>query len=98
LHSRGALILSIYAEAESQLAGWSAEWNRLDEETSARVPVVWGHVSEDDEVIDMMMTGLIGNYPNPFNPETVISFQLSVCAYRGVRYERTTCANFVRWQ
>jgi len=34
-------------------------------------------LTELDEVERPMITGLVGNYPNPFNPETVISFSLA---------------------
>jgi len=34
-------------------------------------------LSENDEVIVPMVTALAGNYPNPFNPETVIRFSLA---------------------
>jgi len=33
-------------------------------------------VSEDDMVGVVLVTGLIGNYPNPFNPMTVIQFSI----------------------
>ena len=33
-------------------------------------------ISETDETIDIAKTELWGNYPNPFNPETVISFSV----------------------
>ena len=44
-------------------------------------------VSEYDPIEIPLVTSLIGNFPNPFNPETNISFQLSVDSYQGVRIE-----------
>jgi len=34
-------------------------------------------LSDSDEVVVPMVTSLVGNYPNPFNPETVIRFTLA---------------------
>ncbi len=36
-----------------------------------------GAVSTDDETAPALLTKIIGNYPNPFNPETTISYVLS---------------------
>ncbi|MCL2065347.1 MAG: S8 family serine peptidase [Candidatus Cloacimonetes bacterium] len=36
------------------------------------------YVSEDDEIHPPLTTELLGNYPNPFNPETTISFNIAV--------------------
>jgi len=43
----------------------------------ASEPVTVQPVSENDEVVVPLVTGLGGNYPNPFNPETVIRFVLT---------------------
>ena len=63
--------LTIYAVAPSKPTGWHNAWNPHDR------PVHWGStISEIDEVIDVFTTNLHGNYPNPFNPETMISFSV----------------------
>ncbi|MCL2063102.1 MAG: leucine-rich repeat protein [Candidatus Cloacimonetes bacterium] len=67
---RDCPILTIYAEAESQPEGWQEGWNIDDR------PVIWGSVSEYDDYV-VARTELIGNYPNPFNPETTISFSVA---------------------
>ena len=67
----GCSNLTIYAEVESQPPGWNPNWNPDDR------PVIWGYVSIKEEVPEMITTELIGNYPNPFNPETNIQFSLS---------------------
>ncbi|MCL2064421.1 MAG: S8 family peptidase [Candidatus Cloacimonetes bacterium] len=40
------------------------------------VDVLVGEVSEDIHSLEIFITSLIGNYPNPFNPETVITFSM----------------------
>jgi hypothetical protein len=62
--------LIIYAEALSQPAGWHPNWNIHNRQ------VVWGHVSDTDLTEVAYTTGLVGNYPNPFNPETTIQFSV----------------------
>ena len=36
------------------------------------------YVSDDDDIQPLLITELLGNYPNPFNPETTISFNIAV--------------------
>ncbi len=37
----------------------------------------WGGVSSDDPSVNPVISGLLGNYPNPFNPTTTIRFSLA---------------------
>jgi len=39
--------------------------------------IVMSTVSDSDEVAVALATGLVGNYPNPFNPSTVVVFSLA---------------------
>jgi hypothetical protein len=49
--------------------------------------VKYDPVNESDTVEIPAVTSLLGNFPNPFNPETSISFQLSVFGCPSVRIE-----------
>jgi len=53
----------------------SAVYSHINEIASELVTVQ--PVSADDEVVVPLVTGLDGNYPNPFNPETAIRFTLA---------------------
>ena len=62
--------LTIYVQASSQPIGWHANWNPDDR------PVIWGYTNINGNEIDNFKYELIGNYPNPFNPDTTISFSI----------------------
>jgi len=40
-------------------------------------------VSDDDLIVELPRTGIIGNFPNPFNPETTIQFSVFSEEYWG---------------
>jgi len=43
--------------------------------------IVMSPVSDSDEVAVALATGLVGNYPNPFNPETVVGFNVGKAGF-----------------
>jgi len=47
---------------------------RADEVTTHNIEML--PVSDSDEVLVAVATGLVGNYPNPFNPSTVVGFNV----------------------
>ena len=56
-------------------AGVIAVYNDTDESTMETVTFVYSGVSSDEDIT--LVTELKGNYPNPFNPTTNISFSLA---------------------
>jgi len=67
----GCNSLTIYVEANDRPVGWAHDFNPDDR------PVIWHYLSENDEVAVVAGTRLVGNYPNPFNPTTTISFDIA---------------------
>jgi len=67
----GCDVLTICARIDSCPAGWASDFNPDDR------PVMWGYLSDNNTVVDLISTELKGNYPNPFNPSTTISFILA---------------------
>ena len=51
------------------------------------------YVSEGDEVAPIVQVGLLGNFPNPFNPSTTIKFSLSSGEGRGEGHVNITIYN-----
>jgi hypothetical protein len=54
---------------------------------------VISEVSECGTTIEVMVTSLVGNYPNPFNPQTTIQFTLSFGEGRGEGFVRINVYN-----
>jgi hypothetical protein len=67
-------ILENLVNGESYTAGVSAVYD-IGESEIAELEFTYEGVSADDPLVSA--TKLIGNYPNPFNPETNISFSLA---------------------
>jgi len=63
--------LVIYTAYASRPAGWATDWNPDNR------PVNWNALSTTDNTDSVTLTKLVGNYPNPFNPNTSINFVLA---------------------
>lgn len=49
----------------------------IESAATEMISLIVDPVSVDDELTAPFVTGMVGNYPNPFNPETAIIFSLS---------------------
>ena len=59
---------------------WEPDIN-LDNNITEEIIITIDPVSEEDDHIFPLKTELIGNYPNPFNPETTIIFSLATDSF-----------------
>jgi hypothetical protein len=90
----GCIQLTIYAEATnpeidptSPAHNWHSTWNPDDR------PVVWGTVSDYDRIEVAFDKSLVGNYPNPFNLETTISFSVTAQSSSPLWKSETSATN-----
>jgi len=71
----------------------------VDNANVSSLPYIWGSCSDE---VEKPISGLLGNYPNPFNPSTTIDFavprtgQVSIDVYnvRGQRVKRVVSGSF----
>jgi len=63
-----------YLTANYEIIGFG---ENIESDATQTITIIVDTVDVDDNINPLLVTRLIGNYPNPFNPETSIAFSLA---------------------
>ncbi len=70
-----------------QFAVTSVHTNGIESIPAFSIPVEKTQASNNPDLVEVSQTKLLGNYPNPFNPETIISFSLTAKDAKSAKIE-----------